>query len=100
MIETPNLHKAERARSLDPDENVCVVCNEPIKHLPAGQGWVHEDGHVLGYNEAPKRTFTFTVTAEITGASQQDAWDSWVEWLREPMNIENATIWSTGEASG
>lgn len=28
----------------------CGVCLDRIKHLPAGQGWVHEDGHKTALN--------------------------------------------------
>jgi hypothetical protein len=50
QADKPSLHKAN-PRPYDPANQapVCVECGKAIKHLPAGQGWVHEDtGMVVG----------------------------------------------------
>lgn len=35
--------------------------------------------------------FTFTISATFEADNQQDAWDEWVEWLTEPMHVEDGT---------
>ena len=41
------MHKAEPAE----DGLHCAICGQWVKHLPAGQGWVHSDsGAVLAPN--------------------------------------------------
>ena len=36
--------------------------------------------------------WTFTVTQTLSGNDRQEAWDAWIEWLREPLNVEAYTV--------
>lgn len=37
------------------------------------------------------REFSFTLNATFAAATQQDAWDMFVEWLTVPMHVEDGT---------
>jgi tRNA/tmRNA/rRNA uracil-C5-methylase (TrmA/RlmC/RlmD family) len=37
------------------------------------------------------REFSFTLNATFTAANQQDAWDQFVEWLTNPLHVEDGT---------
>jgi len=97
-----NMHKAE-PKSVEgqhylPTTYECRHCNGDIHQVPGGSGpvWVHADGYVTARNDdapppAVATTYSFTITAQITGTDRQDAWDKWCEWLTEPSNVEAFT---------
>lgn len=72
-IETPNLHKAVPEDSMTVGDSACMHCGVTVRLVPGGNGlvWVHEDGHVLGYNETPKSELE-TVTSLLVDAAR--AW--------------------------
>lgn len=98
MAELNNIHKALRAESLDPDENVCENCGEDIHQVPGAIGpvWVHPDGYVMGRNaDAPPEpvavTYSFKIRAKVTATSRVEAWQMWRAWLQEPEHVEAFT---------
>jgi hypothetical protein len=36
--------------------------------------------------------WTFTITQTFSGETRQDAWDAWIEWLRDPNKVEAYTV--------
>jgi hypothetical protein len=40
---------------------------------------------------APEREYSFTTSATFAASDRQQAWDMYVEWLTNPMNVEEGT---------
>jgi hypothetical protein len=37
-------------------------------------------------------SYTFTITSTFAADNQQDAWDMFVDWLHDPLNVEDGTV--------
>ena len=36
--------------------------------------------------------YTFTITTTLSGDTRQEAWDAWIEFLRDPNKVEAYTV--------
>ena len=90
-----SVHKAEPTDAMQQghDRDACVHCHEPINKVPGGHGmtWVHTRTGAVAQGDHERKTFTLVIAAGLVSETQQDAWDTWVELLRDPMFVENNT---------
>lgn len=83
-----SVHKAEPA---DTGTTTCAHCGDTIRQVPGGHGptWVHDGTGCVAGGE--RKTYTLVIAASLVSTSQQDAWDTWAELLRDPLFVENNT---------
>lgn len=86
---TEGIHKP---RPQDPEAAVstCSVCLQQLRRLPAGQGYVHEDGYVVGHGTDPEDwVLTLRVLVTQPGVHQVTVWDDQLEVVGSPNDQDD-----------